>query len=524
MTCKEVVERLPEYWSGELDEATKNELTAHLSGCLACRQEWALLQIAMTALRNAKTPEPPPELLVRIQAEVKARQQRKPVFVWRWQWAAAAVATFALLCLSLPFFQRVREKARMLTSPIVAERSIPALPAPALELPSTIAPSKPEVSRLGSTLPTPKEKSAKPRRQVFANLPRSERISKAPEASLKAMEPSELSSSKDLPLLSIPSGEQQEEVGENVAPEISIPAEKTAPQIAQLPSEPRKVPFTAELELSERLREPKPELKTGELPSTPIPESPTGIPSITGSPMARRSEGIESQYPAMGRHTVPPMQMGGGQAQGLQALFAVPFSLKWKGYEPVVVGKVRLWELSLVSESPQIVMVTVQPGERVEVLNAQTLLGEGKDLVLWRDKLPASRESTIPLLLRVTEPGARRLKVTVETADGRTFSWWCVFAATEREELVRIRKPISFQVEQWTALDLLSNLAWESKSAFLVPETVANRVITVPMRIISAYEALTLLERQLGGKWTRLGNTFSWLTPIPAFAVPAIKQ
>jgi hypothetical protein len=94
----------------------------------------------------------------------------------------------------------------------------------------------------------------------------------------------------------------------------------------------------------------------------------------------------------------------------------------------------------------------------------------------------------------------------------------------EREGTVRIRKPISFQVEQWTVLDLLSNLAWESKSAFIVPEAIANRVITVPMRTMSAYEALTLLERQLGGKWLRLGNTFSWSTPVPAFAVPAIKQ
>ncbi len=521
MTCKEVVERLPEYWSGDLDEATKNELTAHLSGCLACQQEWALLQSAMTALRSAKAPEPPPELLVRIQAEVKARQQRKPVFVWRWQWAtAAAVATFVLLCLSLPLLQRAREKARMLTSPMIAEKAVPAFPAPALELPQTVAPSKPQIPSI-ATLPTPKEKLAKPRRQVLAERPRSERISETPGASLKAMGPSEPSSSKDLPLLSIPSGEYREEAGGNVVPEISVPKEKTAPQIAQLPSEPRKVPFIAELELSERLRVQKPELKMGELSPAPIPESPTGVPSVAGTPMARRSEGIESQYPAMGRHAVPPMQMGGGQAQ---ALIAVPFSLRWKNYEPVVVGKVRLWELSLVSDNPQVVTVMVQPGERVEVLNAQTPLGEGKGLILWRDKLPALREFTIPLLLRATEPGTRRLKVTIETADGRTFSWWCVFAAVEREGTLRIRKPIPFQIEQWTVLDLLSNLAWESKSAFLVPETVANRVITVPMRTMSAYEALTFLERQLGGKWLRLDNTFSWSNPVPAFAVPAIKQ
>ncbi len=521
MNCKEVIERMPEYWSGELDETVKNELIAHLKGCLTCQQEWALIQSAMTALRSAKAPEPPPELLVRIQAEVKARQRHKPVFVWRWQWAtAAAVATFVLLCLSLPLFQRVREKARMPTSPMVAERAIPAFQAPALELPQTVDPSKPQIPSI-ATLPTPKERLEKPRRKVLAERPKSERISEVPETGLRAMRPSEPSQGRDLPLLSIPSGEYREEAGENIVPEISVPAEKTAPQIAQLPSEPRKVPFIAELELSERLRVQKPELKMGELPATPSPESPTGIPSVAGAPMARRSEGIESQYPAMGRHAVPPMQMGGGQAQ---MFFAIPLNLKWKGYEPVVVGKVRLWQLSLVSESPQVITVTVKPSERVEILNAQTLLVEGKGLVLWRDKLPAFKEATIPLLLRVTEPGARRLKVTVETAEGRTFSWWCVFAAVEREGPVRIRKPISFQIEQWTALDLLSNLAWESKSAFLVPETVANQVISIPMRTMSIYEALTLLERQLGGKWLRIGNTFSWSTPIPAFAVPAIKQ
>ena len=521
MTCKEVIERLPEYWSDELDETTKNELTAHLKDCLTCQREWALLQTAMTALRSAKTPEPPPELLVRIQAEVKAKQQRKPVFVWRWQWAmAAAVATFVLLCLSLPFLQRTRKEALMPTSPVVAEKAVPALPAPALELPSTVAPSKPQIPSI-ATLPTPKERLEKPRRKVLAERPKSERTPKIPEAGLEAIGASEPSQSKDLPLLSIPSGEYREEAGENIAPEISVPKEKTVPQIAQLPSEPRRVPFIAELELSERLRVQKPELKVGEVSPAPIPDSPAEVPRVAGVPMARRSEGIESQYPAMGRHAVPPTQMGGGQAQ---MFVAIPLNLRWKGYEPVVVGKVRLWQLSLISETPQVVTIAVQPGERVEVLNAQTLLGEGKGLILWRDKLPAFKEATIPLLLRVTEPGARRLKVTVEMADGRTFSWWCVFAAMERNEPIRIRKPISFRVDQWATLDLLSNLAWESKSAFLVPETVANQVISIPKRTMSIYEALTLLERQLGGKWLRLGNTFSWSTPIPAFAVPAIKQ
>lgn len=522
MKCKEVVERLSEYWSNELDERMKSEITAHLRVCSSCQHEWVILQTAMNALRSVPTPEPPPELLNRIQSAVIARQYRRPMFAWRWQWAMAFGTAAIVIAIAFMPFVSQRRATRL---PVVAEAPAPLISQMPLRqtLPESThaAPSPPS---LKPSLPSPMERIAKPHKSTAeAKHYKVER--RKEEVAGKFAPPSP---STELPTLSVPSGErlpeQQKDIGipADIAP---TPGKENEPQLAELPSQPRRVPFRAELEFSERAKMPGVGLaETAK--SLSSPQETQGLPTGPQGPAAAMPQigaSKSAETALMGQHfPAIAQQYGGGLRQTVPAIL---FSLRWTRFEPVVVGKVRLWELALGYETPQVVTVSVQPGEKVEILNAQQpIVGESKGLIVWRDKLPSGRETSIPILLRANEAGTRRLLVTVETLDGKTSSWWCIFPATVREEQPRIRRIVTLQVEQWTVIDLLAHLAWEGKVAFLLPEQISHRTVHVPMRAMPLSEIFTLLGQQIGGRFVRFGNTFSWVSPTPAVAVPIIKQ
>ena len=521
MICKEVVERLSEYWSNELDEATRNEITAHLQSCPICRQEWALMQSAMNALRNAPVLEPSPELLFRIKSAVRAKQMRRPVLIWRWQWVmAASAAVIVLVALSFPLLQMAKEKARS-TKPFIAEMSTPALPSPSLKLSPQPIPSEPSAPLALSPSPSPAERIAKPKKATV-------RRGKERQPRGKLLEEMQIASEREeMPPLQIPTGERTFEGQPKDTPtEIAPPIEHSAPQIAQLPAEPRSVQFRAELELGRQGRASG----AGNIEPALGLQGPTGQQGVTGQPSPALSAPMAGVRKGVGAETKPlavveeqfalRQQFGGGLAQ---APLASPVNLRWMRFEPVVVGKVKLWELALRAETPQIVTVSVQPSEKVEILNAQKPAGEER-LVVLHNVLPAGREISLPLLVKAAELGARRLLVTVETADRKTFSWWCIFPAMERESFPQLRRSIPIQVEQWTVTDLLAHLAWEGKIAFLLPEHFANRTVTLPTGMTPIANILASLERQLGGRWVRIGSTFNFSSPSSTLVVPMLKQ
>lgn len=520
MKCKEVIERLSEYWSNELDERTRGMLAAHLRECSSCQQEWAIFQSAMNALRSVPTPEPSIELLSQIQFAVLAKQPSRHVPVWRWQWAMAIGAVAIIIALvSVPFFNRVREKSES-SSPylVLAEKPSPSSPFPALEQPlqspsTASTPFKPQ--------PLPSEQIAKPRRLTTAEryeVKTTKQERRQEQLKSKKMFPS--SAIAELPSIEVPSGERIPEQFRKSAPtEIAPPSEQTAPKLAELPVEPRAVPFKLEAKLSERVQVP--EMQESERARAPrasaVQQGPTtAVPAISATKKVEVE--VETQSPVlMGQHGFPtasqqPMQQYTGKLG--QGFLSNPFTLRWSKFEPVVVGKVTLWQLAISSESPQIVAVFLQPSEKVEILNAlQTVTSEGKGLVIWRDKIHFGKEVTIPILIRTNEAGTRRLLVTLETMDGKTFSWWCVFPAVMQEVRPKIRHQVVLQIEQWTILDLLTHFAWENKVAFLIPEEVGNRTINVPTKTVSLWEIFALLEQQTGGRWHRFGNTFSLICP-----------
>ncbi|MFN3421394.1 MAG: anti-sigma factor family protein, partial [Armatimonadota bacterium] len=363
MRCKEVIKRLSEYWSGELDEKTRNELTAHLRSCTFCQHEWTTFQVAMNALHSVPTPEPPPELLNRIQSAVMAKQYRRPVFVWRWQWAMAfGTAAVAIAIVSKPFLSQLR--GRMTSHyPVVAEAPTPLISQMPLRqtLPESThaAPSSPSLKQ---SLPSPMERIAKPHESTTkAERHRVKRGKEEVSGEVKLTPPSP---SIELPTLSVPSGErlpeQQKDIDifADIAP---TPGKENEPQLAELFSQPRHVPFRAELGLSERARvpgigitEPAKGLSSSrETPGSPMePEGPAAAMPQIGASKSAETTLMGQHFPAI------TQQYGGGLRQTLPA---VSFNLRWARFEPIVVGKVRLWELMLGSDTSQVVTVFVQP-------------------------------------------------------------------------------------------------------------------------------------------------------------------
>lgn len=534
MTCKEVVERLSEYWSNELDERAKDEITVHLQSCSSCQNEWAIFQAAMSALQSVTTPDPPPELLIQIQSAVMTKQPFKPMFVWRWQWAmAVGAAAIVIAFASVPLLRYAREMRSSSPYTILAGESKPLLPSPTLRQPSppSSAPSfsfKPQ--------PAPIKQMAKSRK--LAAVERREVRTKEAERQEYSESEKLLPSSPtaELPALSIPSGERLPEQSLKDL-DITTPEKKTAPQVAKLPVEPRSVPFKAEAVLEERVHVPGAQ-GTERMRSLQSQTSPSSQQSPTESPasiaiepsmgVSKSSEAESQSRVMMGQHypvtTQQLMQQYGG---GLRQLpFAIPFNLRWSKFEPVVVGKVALCQLAISSTSTQFVTVFLRPGEKVKVLNAQQPAtdDEEKGLVVWQDKVHSGKEVPIPILIHANEAGTRKLLVTLETMDGKTFSWWCLFPAMPHEEQPKIRRPVTLQIEQWTILDLFAHLAWETKASFLLPEEIGYRTINVPTKSLSLSEIFVLLERQIGIKWQRFGHTFSLTAPIPVPIAPMMKQ
>lgn len=509
MNCKKVIERMSQFWSGELDEVSKKEMEAHLQSCSICQEEWEAMNAAMFALKNVTTPEPPTELLNQIKNAVRIKQTQKtkkaPVWQWRWAFAAVGIAIPLLLLFAFlsPFQERtdapvVKKIAESLPSEPTFERILP---------PSSSQPSVPTMK----VRPSPRERIKKPSRP-------------SPETEIarkKSSEKSQLvapSLAEKLPTLELPYGESLAEQPQKEIPTPVLPQpEQNAPKIAELPFEQRKVPFRAEIELKEPLKVPVLEKSESTLASRSQSSPPSTEPMVARQKDEEKTRVFDIIKP------MPLMMQQGSNLQ--QAVVATPFQLRWVRFEPVVLGKVRLWELGLISESQQIVKVWVQPGEKIEVLNAfQQFPTEAKSLVLWHDKLTASKEAIIPILVRANELGTRKVLMTVETAEGKTFSWWFVFPVMLKIETIRFRHPIAFQIEQWKVLDLLSHIAWESRFAFLLPEQVAQRVVNLPMKTMSVPEILALLEQQIGGRFIRFGNTISWIGPIPSLAAPMTNR
>jgi anti-sigma factor RsiW len=86
-----VVELVPWYVNGTLDGRDREEVTAHLKECLACRQEFDQCQALVTAVRSAADAQwaPAPERLERLLASIELLEETNVRRVgWRARWRA----------------------------------------------------------------------------------------------------------------------------------------------------------------------------------------------------------------------------------------------------------------------------------------------------------------------------------------------------------------------------------------------------------------------------------------------------
>ena len=481
MTCREVAERLSEFWSGELSPTDSHALTEHLRQCAACRREWATFQGAMHALQSAFVPEPSADLPQRISAAVRAKVASRRALAWR-RWGVVAVGAVAALFLCFASFRLL--PTRRQEAPIIAEQPTPKamMPAPALKLPPLPEKGqKPTPPALKPQLPPPSEQLKK----VPKHLP----LLESPPA--KSLAPVLTERPQPPTVEAIP-----QETPKEWTESLKAPPEEEMPRMAQLPSQPRTVPFAAEAPLSEQARRQK---ALSEIPAAP-------------------------PLPGAGTRATRAPQGGlGGEQLALPAIISVP--LRWVRFEPVVVGKVRLWEFALTVKQPQTITVTIQPADGVDILNAQAETPVKAEKLLWQDRVLPGRDIRIPLLLRASEVGVKRLRLIVRTQDGHSqmSEWWIIFAATEREEPPQWQRSLTLQRDQWTLLDLATHLAWETKAPFLLPAAWAMEKVSVPTGTVETVTLLSVLERQIGGQWGRTGSAFH-LLPSHAPDAPLLKQ
>ncbi len=500
MNCQEVVNRLSEYWSDEVTETERQAIGQHLQQCGTCQQEWEAFQRAMGALRMAAEQPiaPPSDLLPRISIAVRTHSSPRFSPLYRWQWGiAAAVAAAVVMVFGVYSFTKTKRQSVM-----VAELTAPAQPR--LTLPESSQPLQPPAA------------SAPSLKEVLPPSPqqRLRMMGRPPETPLAPAK--EMPKDKPIPPLQRPQLTLPEQLHEEEREvEIALAEPLATPQIAPLPERQPPIAFRAEVEIQERVKGETPSLEAKATPPSSPPSRPAGA---TPAPrLAAPAAGLEELQGAELR------RFGGWQ--GILPI-SPPVQLRWARFEPVVVGKTHLWELSLTSPIPCAVTITLPQVSQLSVLNAQPLSADiaPTEWLLWEGSVPAGRTVTIPLLVRADEVGAKRLLLTIKLQNGQpqVQEWWLIFAVTEGQRSRTKRLSFSLHKDQWVLSDLLLHLAWEAQTAFLLPASFAQQPISVPIGTVSLSALLSMLERQMGGTWERRQNVWHFLPPIQT--APSAKQ
>jgi anti-sigma factor RsiW len=104
MTCERIEELLSAYMEGDLSEAERREVGAHLAGCPSCAELLSLLRETRGALAAFPEIEPSPGLMARLNAIPEKKRFFKPVvrFLLRPD-LQPVYAAFSVLFLALSF-------------------------------------------------------------------------------------------------------------------------------------------------------------------------------------------------------------------------------------------------------------------------------------------------------------------------------------------------------------------------------------------------------------------------------------
>jgi len=465
MTCQQVRSQLSEYFSDELPPQVRQAMAAHLQSCPACQQEWGKFCEAMAALRSLTAPAPPADLPHRIHAALVTRRRSAFRAIGlsvtghphrRWLWAGMAVASVAILLIALlPLRLPVRTGSEVTLmpeakrSPFLAQQpSPPALSVPKGALKEEASPPPLKPSPESERQSTPKMKTPERAR------PRSITM-RPPSAPLKDIAP------QQAPLAPLP----------------------------QTPSPmPRQAPLPAET--------PKP------FPALATPSAPAGAGlGIVGEPSP-----IQTQSPLMRRI---PKQAGGAQ-QALRALEA-GIRMSWEHFEPPNLHEVALWRLIATPPIPCHLTLAVQPEEGVEVPNAAPQKTPDGGWLLGEGNATPQKPLTFPMLVRPKQSGILRLTL-IASWDGQSHRWSILFAVSDRPAQPDPNAPVAVEQDRWTLRDLLTYLARQMQTAFLVPEETLEQIVLIPTGQRTGREILGAVEKWLGRRWQQVGAAFALTT------------
>jgi len=453
MTCQQVRSHLSEYWSGELPSEFRQAIAIHLQGCPACQQEWGKFCEAMRNLRSLTAPEPPADLPQRISAAIRSRH-RSALLKKRWLWASVPFVGIALLLtlvLFLPFHWRHRERLEVALAPSAA----PSLPLPPVARP----PSPPALSVPKETpteeVPTPQKSAPERKAKTFAK-----------ETMVEGFRRPDF---------------------ERRAP--SIPLKDLKPQrapIPSLPSTPSPAPRQAPL-LAERLKPAAP-TAPAEL------ENPKETPQISSLPLMMRRI---------------PTQAGGAQ----QAFLTLEANLqvRWERFELPSLNEVALWRIRLTPPIPCHLTLSVQPNETVEVPNAVPEGSPERGWLLREGNASPQKPLTLPLLVRPKQTPLLRLPLLVAW-DGQVSRWVILSAVSERAAFSDPNVSVTIEQDRWRLHDLLTYLARQMQSAFLLPEGMLEQTVTIPTGRRTCREILSAVEKWLGRRWQQVGTAFALTT------------
>jgi anti-sigma factor RsiW len=101
MNCRQVKRLLPPSLDEELSGRARDDVSAHLASCPACRSELEALKADIGLLELAGAPEVTPFLATRVMAEIRQRQTATARRSFRPGWVLSAAAGVILVALSL---------------------------------------------------------------------------------------------------------------------------------------------------------------------------------------------------------------------------------------------------------------------------------------------------------------------------------------------------------------------------------------------------------------------------------------
>ncbi|MCS7224886.1 MAG: zf-HC2 domain-containing protein [Armatimonadetes bacterium] len=534
MTCESVRERLSAFLSEELETEEQSRITDHLEICWACRQEWEQLREAIAVLKTAPAPTPPPYLADRIRLTTWNQQWlvRRATLVRQWTFALAAGLGLFLIVIAYPWIEMMRERSERREESLPAVASAPAMMRQdrprALEGKRFADVEKPLLSQPEGKKVIP---SVKPPPSPRAGVERSQRrlLAEVPAATSPGV-----FHSPDSPF--------PESVGE-----LKPSAAEHEQQSQPFPTTPPPPASSQELEpLQRRLAGPallmentvkeEPTLRQEERAGTK--ESKTG--TERSSTERRRYEMI-SPAPA-------PLQKGlggfGGQGPGeLAGLGGIaPFRTQdrfavlsapalgqffWIKVEPLLVSSPAVFVVGFTPETAGPVQIRAKPELGLEVINLPPSPAGQTDSdgeIAFAGPVSAEKPGRVTLVLRTSQAGARRLRLTAQTIEGLRESWWVIVPAITPGGFSS-NPSFSFQGQNWVLMDLLLHLAWQSQRPFLVPASLTDRPVFLNLEKASVTDVLSQVKRLLQVEWEERADGFR-LT-VPAFsrsqAVPFTK-